>query len=137
VLFKALGAGLLTAPPAIHSLPPAASFQRAGLTAPPEGAVIILTTFGYQDGKTSFALEGWKALVAHAEEKEPGALAVDVTEDVAGNKVNTVQIFDSVASADAHVNGEAIKANREHNGEVRTGERKIVRVKIVYGYLAK
>jgi quinol monooxygenase YgiN len=136
-LFKAFGAGLLASPPATHALPPAASFQRAGLSAPPPGAVIVLTTFGYLPGKTSFALEGWKALVAHAEEKEPGALAVDVTEDVTGNKVHTVQIFDGVDSADAHVNGEAIKANREHNGDVRTGERKIVRVKIAYGYLAK
>jgi quinol monooxygenase YgiN len=132
-----MGSGLLAAPPATHTLPPAASFKRAGLTAPPSSAVIILTTFGYQPGKTSFALDGWKALVAHAEAKEPGALAVDVTEDVNGSKVHTVQIFDSVASADAHVNGEAIKANREHNGDVRTGERSIVRVKIAYGYLGK
>jgi quinol monooxygenase YgiN len=104
---------------------------------PPAGTVIVLTTFGYQPGKTGFALDGWKALVAHAEEKEPGALAVDVMEDVSGNKVHTVQIFDSVESADAHVKGEAIKANREHNGDVRTDERKIVRVKVAYGYIAK
>jgi quinol monooxygenase YgiN len=128
---------LLAAPPTTHTLPPAASFQRAGLTAPPPGAVIILTTFGYQPGKTSFALDGWKALVAHADEKEPGALAVDVTEDVKGSKVHTVQVFDSEESADAHVNGEAIKANREQNGDLRTGERNIVRVKIAYGFLGK
>jgi quinol monooxygenase YgiN len=96
-----------------------------------------LTTFGYQSGKTGFALDGWKALVTHAEKSEPGALSVDVTEDASGNKVHTVQVFDSTQNADAHVNGEAIKANREHNGHVRTGERKIVRVKVAYGFLAK
>jgi hypothetical protein len=64
-------------------------------------------------------------------------LSVDITEDVKGSKVHTVQVFDSVESADAHVNGEAIKANREHNGDLRTGERKIVRVKIAYGFLGK
>jgi quinol monooxygenase YgiN len=136
-LFKALGSGLRAGPTISHTLPPVASFQRAGLTAPPSGAIIILTTFGYQPGKTGFALEGWKALVAHAKEKEPGALAVDVTEDVKENKVHTVQVFDSTGNADAHVNGEAIKANREHNGSVRTGERKVVRVKIAYGFLGK
>jgi quinol monooxygenase YgiN len=132
-----MASGLLAAPPTTHTLPPVASFKRAGLAAPPPGAVIILTTFGYQPGKTGFALEGWKALVAHAEEKEPGALAVDITEDVNGSKVHTVQVFDSAGTADAHVNGEAIKANREHNGNLRTGERNIVRVKIAYGYLGK
>jgi quinol monooxygenase YgiN len=136
-LFKAFGTGLLAGPPTTNTLPPVASFQRAGLTAPPSEAVVILTTFGYQPGKTEFALEGWKALVAHAEGKEPGALAVDVTEDAKGSKVHSVQVFDSAASADAHVNGQAIKANREHNGSVRTGERNIVRVKIAYGFLGK
>ena len=136
-LFKAFASGLLVAPPITHTLPPVASFQRDGLTTPPSGAVIILTTFGYQPGKTGLALDGWKALAAHAKEKEPGALAVDVTEDVKGNKVHTVQLFDSEESADAHVNGEAIKANREQNGDLRTGERNIVRVKIVYGFLSK
>jgi len=128
---------LLAAPPTTRTLPPAVSFQRAGLTSPPPGAVVILTTFGYQPGKTSFALGGWKALVTHAEEKEQGALAVDVTEDVEGSKVHTVQVFESEGSADAHVNGEAIKTNREHNGHLRTGERNIVRVKIAYGFLGK
>jgi quinol monooxygenase YgiN len=136
-LFKAFGAGLLAGPPTTSTLPPAASFARAGLAAPPSGAVVILTTFGYQPGKTGFALEGWKALVAHAEANEPGALAVDVTEDAKGSKVHSVQVFDSAVSADAHVNGEAIKANREHNGSARTGERNVVRVKIAYGYLGK
>jgi len=136
-LFKAFAAGLLAAPVTSYTLPPAASFQRAGLAAPPSGAVIVLTTFGYQPGKTSLALDGWKALVAHAEEKEKGALAVDILEDEKGSKVHTVQVFDSVESADAHVNGEAIKANREQNGNLRTGERNIVRVKIANGYLAK
>jgi len=136
-LFKALGAGLLARPTISHTLPPAASFQRAGLTAPPPGAIVILTTFQYQPGKTSFALDGWKALVAHAKAKEPGALAFDVTEDVKANEVHTVQVFDSVESADAHVNGEAIKANRDHNGSLRTGQRNIVRVKIAYGFLSK
>jgi quinol monooxygenase YgiN len=137
MLFKAFASGLLAAPVITHTLPPVASFQRDGLTTPPSGAVIILTTFGYQPGKTGLALDGWKALAAHAKEKEPGALAVDVTEDVKGNKVHTVQLFDSEESADAHVNGEAIKANREQNGDLRTGERNIVRVKIAYGFLSK
>jgi len=136
-LFKAFAAGLLTGPPKSYTLPPAASFQRSGVTAPPAGAVIVLTTFYYQPGKTSLALDGWKALVAHADGNEPGALAFDVTEDVKGNAVHTVQVFDSVESADAHVNGEAIKANREQNGNLRTGERKIVRVKVAYGFLSK
>jgi len=136
-LFKAFTAGLLAAPPTTHTLPPAASFQRAGLTAPPPGAVIVLTTFGYQPGKTGLALDGWKALVEHAEKKESGALAFDVTVDEKGSKVHTVQVFDGVESADAHVNGEAIKANREQNGDLRTGERNIVRVKIADGFLGK
>jgi quinol monooxygenase YgiN len=132
-----MAGGLLAAPVVKYTLPAAASFQRSGLGAPPKGTVIILTTFGYKQGKTSFALDGWKALVEHAESKEDGALAFDVTEDVEESKVHTVQIFDSIASADAHVNGDAIKANREHNGELRVGGRNIVRVKVVYGYLAK
>jgi quinol monooxygenase YgiN len=136
-MFKALGAGLLASPPTTSSLPAAVSFRRAGLTTPPSGTVVILTTFGYQSGKTGFALEGWKALVSHAEEKEPGALSVDITEDTTGSKVHSVQVFDSAASADAHVNGHAIKANRDHNGSVRTGERNVVRVKIAYGFLGK
>jgi quinol monooxygenase YgiN len=137
VLFKALGGGLLTAPPTTYTLPPVATFQRSGLSAPTPGSIIVLTTFGYQPGTTGAALDGWKALVAHAEEKEPGALAFDVIEDVKSNQVLTVQLFDGTDSADAHVNGDAIKANREQNGKLRTGERSIVRVKIVRGYLAK
>ncbi|KAF2673309.1 hypothetical protein BT63DRAFT_410330 [Microthyrium microscopicum] len=136
-LFKALGGGLVSAPPAAYTLSPVAGFQRSGLTTPPAGAVIILTTFGYHAGYTGFAVEGWKALVAHAQANEPGALAVSILEDAEGSKIHSVQVFDSEQSADAHVNGEAIKANRDHNGSARNGERSVVRVKALYGYLAK
>ncbi|KAF2434007.1 hypothetical protein EJ08DRAFT_20743 [Tothia fuscella] len=136
-LFKAFGAGLLASAPVTSTLPPAASFQRPGWTTLPTSAVIILTTFGYQRGKTSFALDGWRALASHAAGKEPGALAVDVTEDVNESKIHSVQVFDSATSADAHVNGQAIQANRQHNGSVRTGERSIVRLSVLYGFLGK
>jgi quinol monooxygenase YgiN len=128
---------LLAAPPDAYSLDPAAFFKRPGLTSPPSGALIVLTTIEYRKGTTSEALKGWKELLSHAENEESGALAFDVIEDVKESKVHTVQVFESAKSADAHVKGEAIKANREQNGSLRTGEKKIVRVKIAYGFLGK
>lgn len=70
----------ITGPPVLYPFTPSVSYTRDAIK-DVKNPVIISAHFGYQPGKSTAALEGWKALVDYAEKDEPGTLSYAVLDD--------------------------------------------------------
>lgn len=129
---------IITAPPEVHVLPPAASYQRPGLTDISQAGLIILAYFGYQPGRTQHALTGWKAIVENCEANEPPVLAYAVLEDATSNTIRTVEIYaDAEFASGPHLKSDTVKFNQEQNGADRDGKKGVVKLKPVAGFLGR
>lgn len=132
------GSDAIVTPPEIHVLPPALSYQRAGLTNSDQAELIILAYFGYQQGLTRKALEGWRGIVDNCEANEPPVLAYAVMEDVEHNTIRTAEVYASAEFAGTtHLRSEAVKFNQEQNGMDRDGRKGVVKLKPVAGFLGR
>ncbi|RDW65548.1 hypothetical protein BP5796_10240 [Coleophoma crateriformis] len=132
---------LFSAPPAIYGLAsalrPAASFTRAGINSQAD-PLLIFANFAYQAGGTARAMPGWEALVGRARADEPGTLSYTVLRDSESEWVRTVEAYVSREFLDGvHVKSEAVAANQRQNGEWRTGEKEVFRLRMLAGYLYK
>jgi len=100
--------------------------------------VIIFANFGYKAGLASQAVPGWSELVAHTEKNEEGTLTYTVIADEEKSWIRTVEAYESVEFLEGtHKKSAAIEANQKQNGEIRTGEKEVYRLKMVAGYLYK
>ena len=128
----------INSPPQIHVLRPSLSFQRSAVVEVSQAQLVILASFGYQDGRTSHALHGWKAIVDNCEANEPQVLGYAVLEDAQDNTIRTVEVYaDAAFSSGDHVKSAAVKYNQEQNGGDRDRRKDVVKLKPVAGFLGR
>lgn len=71
---------LLSSPPVFHHIPAAVNFTRPEASKA-KNPVLIQASFGYEEGRSTDSLEGWRPLVENAEKNEPGVLFYAVLDD--------------------------------------------------------
>jgi quinol monooxygenase YgiN len=126
----------LIAAPEIYNLAPVTDFKRAN--EPKPDTLLILAYFEYKSGKSTNALEGWKAFVDYCNEKEPETLGYTLMEDPEKNTIRTVEVYENDRFVvNVHLKSPAVKANQDQNGADRTGRKGAAHLRIVQGFLGK
>jgi len=141
-LLKTFGAKpeLFGAETDVYVLPCGPTFTRPSVTKY-DDPYVIFASFDYQQGTLDQVVTGkggWSDLVASLEREQQGTLSYTVLADEKANMLRTVEIYESKEYLEnEHLKSEAVKANQQQNGAMRTGDNKVWRLKRVTGYLFK
>ncbi|KAF2015137.1 hypothetical protein BU24DRAFT_372042 [Aaosphaeria arxii CBS 175.79] len=99
---------------------------------------VVIAHFGYEAGKVSDALGGWKSLVEYVVASESGTSGYAVGVDENGKDLTVVAVYDSWDYFDnVHLKSKGTKESRAQTREGRTGVQDVVRLRVVDGFMGK
>jgi len=129
---------LVSSAPETHSITPSYAYQRPGHVWPTAATHIVLANFWYHKGYAPYSLAGWKEYMDYCYAEEAPALAYAILGDSENDVVRTVQVFENAEYVrDVHIKSQALKKNQTQNSSYRTGQKEIVKLRVVQGFMGR